>query len=424
MVNITLENVQKGLTKTEIHKALDEAVDANADKKKILLIPPDNTRSQSGAGDITAYLYRAFKKRGAKVKIMPALGTHMKMTESELKSFFGEDIPISAYIHHNYKEDTIKIGTVPAKFVKEVSEGLIRKKIDVEVNKILTDGTFDLIFSIGQVVPHEIAGMANYSKNIFVGCGGEEIIGATHMMGALYGMERTMGSDHSPVRKVFDYAQEHFAKNMPIIYILTVCMAENRKVKVHGLYAGRERALFESAVSLSQKLNITYVDHPPKKIVVYLSPKKFKTTWLGNKAIYRTRMAVADGGEIVVIAPSVRQCGENEEADKLIRKFGYVGRAQLLKMYGGNDELKANPSVAAHLIHGSSEGRFKITYCPGRMSREEIVGLGYSYMDIKEAREKYKVKTLKDGWNKVGGEEIFFVSNPAMGLWVDEKRLK
>ncbi len=424
MIKIVLENKNpKGLEQHEIRDVLDETVIANSDKENILLIPPDATRSQSGAGDITAYLYDAFTSKGANVKVMPALGTHMQMTEDELHMFFGKNISMDAYITHDYKNDVVKIGEVPGEFISSISGGLIDEKMDAEVNKGIVDGSFDAIFSIGQVVPHEVVGMANYSKNIFVGCGGSAMIGASHMLGAVYGMERVMGQDHSPVRKVFDYAEEHFITEIPLTYILTVCTAQEEKVKIHGLYVGRERALFERAVFLSQQLNITYVDHAPKKVVVYLDPNEFKTTWVGNKSIYRTRMAIADGGELVVIAPAVRQCGETPEPDRIIRKFGYVGRINILDMYKYNEELRSSSSVAAHLIHGSSDGRFNITYCPGKMTRDEIESIGFSYMDIDEAKSKYDFYNLKDGWNKVNDEEIFYISNPAIGLWADKFRI-
>ncbi len=425
MIKLILENDSpKGLPWEEITAALDETVKYNADKKNVLLIPPDATRAQSGAGDIAAYLYKAFTAQGANVKVMPALGTHMQMTEEELHMFFGKEIPMDAYITHDYKNGVVKIGEIPGEYISEISDGLIDEKMDVEVNKAIVDGSFDAVFSIGQVVPHEVVGMANYSKNVFVGCGGDSMIGASHMLGAVYGMERVMGQDHSPVRKTFDYAEQHFIDDVPLTYILTVCTAQGMDVNIHGLYVGRERMLFEKAVSLSQKMNLTYVDHPPKKVVVYLDPGEFKTTWVGNKSIYRTRMAIADDGELVVIAPAVRQCGESPEPDRLIKKFGYVGRIKVLEMFKENEELKNAPSIAAHLIHGSSDGRFRITYCPGKMTEQEVESIGFNYMDIDEAKEKYQFESLKDGWNDVNGEEVFFISNPAIGLWVDEARIK
>ncbi|MCK5129921.1 MAG: DUF2088 domain-containing protein [Clostridiales bacterium] len=418
-----IASVGRHLSQEEIYDGLGAVLENNNDIRKVLLIPPDNTRSQSGADLITAWYYKTLSKKGINVKVLPSLGTHMAMTEQELHDFFGKEIPLDAYIVHDYINDVVKIGTIPVEFVKEVSEGLVDEKIDVQINKVLLDKSFDLILSIGQVVPHEVVGMANYSKNIFVGCGGEHMINSTHLLGAVYGMEKVMGQDHSPVRKVFDYAEEHFIQDMPIVYVLTVCTAKMDDVYIHGLFVGRDRKLFEDAVQLSQQLNMTYVEKAPKKMVVYLDEHEFKTTWVGNKAIYRTRMAIADGGELIIITPGIRKCGESDEPDRLIRKYGYKGRMHILDELKKSRELQDNQSIAAHLIHGSSDGRFKITYAPKQMSKEEILEIGFDYIDYEDALEKYPIHQLEDGWNNVDGEEIFYISNPAIGLWVEKKRL-
>ena len=407
---------ENGLTKDELIKAAADSLADKKDIKKVLILPPDYTRMYSGAGVLTAIYYDLLEGI-AEIDIMPALGTHEPMTETEWRAFFGEKIPFEKMIIHNWRTDVIKLGTVPGEFVSEVSEGLVTDPIDVEVNRRLFEGGYDLIISIGQVVPHEVVGMANYSKNIFVGCGGSSMINSSHMLGAFYGMERIMGKDFSPVRKVFDYAEEHFLDKIPLMYVLTVTTNSGDDVKIHDVYIGRKRELFEKAVSSSQAHNLTYLEKRPEKVVVYLDPREFKSTWLGNKAIYRTRMAVADGGELIIIAPAVRKFGEDDENDRLIRKYGYVGRENVLKLVAENPDLKENLSVAAHLIHGSSDGRFSITYAAGGLTEEEVRGAGFEYMPVEKALEKYNIDTLKDGWNTVGGEEIFYISNPALGLW-------
>ena len=278
-------------------------------------------------------------------------------------------------------------------------------------------GEYDLVISVGQVVPHEVVGMANYSKNIFVGCGGNSMINSSHMLGAFYGMERVMGKDHSPVRKVFDYAEQHFLGDVPLMYVLTVTTNVGEETLLHGLYIGRERSLFEQAVEHSRQKNLTFVEAPLKKVVVYLDPREFKSTWLGNKAIYRTRMAMADGGELIILAPAVKKFGEDAENDRLIRKYGYVGRENVLRLVDENEDLQQNLSVAAHLIHGSSDGRFNITYCTKLMGEDEVKGAAFKYMAYDEAAAIYDPAKLSDGFNTVNGEEIFYISNPALGLW-------
>lgn len=388
--------------------------------KKVLLLPPDYTRMYSGAGKITAAYYDMLKD-SFRVDIMPALGTHEAMTREECLAFFGESVPFESIIVHNWRTDVVKIGEVPAEFVSEVSEGLVNSKIDVEVNRLLLDKSYDLIISIGQVVPHEVVGMANYSKNIFVGCGGSSMINSSHMLGAFYGMERIMGKDFSPVRKVFDYAQENFLSDVPLLFVLTVTTNKGDDTFIHGLFIGEKRDAFEKAVKLSQEINLTHIKKPFKKVIVNLDPREFKSTWLGNKAVYRTRMAIEDGGELIVLAPGVKKFGEDAENDRLIRKYGYIGRENILKLVDENKDLQENLSVAAHLIHGSSDGRFSITYCTKYLTEDEVNGAGFGYIPYDEIIKKYDPEKLTDGYHTVDGEEIFYISNPALGLWMWDK---
>ncbi|MCK5812117.1 MAG: DUF2088 domain-containing protein [Clostridiales bacterium] len=419
----TIEIVNKNktpITDEQLEQAIQKSI-SKLTLKKVLLVPPDLTRFYSMAGKITK-IYYDLLINDCVVDILPALGTHEKMTKEECTIMFG-DIPYEKFIVHDWKNDVVKIGEVPADYVFEVSKGLVNKAFDVEINKLLIDKSYDLIISIGQVVPHEVVGMANYSKNIIVGCGGSNMINQSHMLGALYGMERMMGKDYTPVRKVFDYAQTHFLGNMPLFYVLTVTTQNQDSADIHGLYIGNTREAFSKAVRLSQEKNLTYLDKAPKKVVVYLDEKEFKSTWLGNKAVYRTRMAIADEGELIILAPSVKKFGEDLEIDRLIRKYGYIGREKALELVDTKKDIKENLSVAAHLIHGSSDGRFTITYAVDKMTREEIEGVGYKYANYFETIKRYNPKTLVDGINIMDdGEEIFYISNPALGLWAERKK--
>ena len=405
-----------GLTDAQLRDALAKSLEGRQ-LKKVLILPPDYIRMYSGAGKITAIYYELLKDT-CQVDIMPALGTHVPMTKEEWVAFFGEGVPFDRMIVHNWRNDVVKIGEVPASFVSEVSEGLVNNSIDVEVNKLLLDKSYDLILSVGQVVPHEVVGMANYSKNIFVGCGGSSMINSSHMLGAFYGMERIMGKDFSPVRRVFDYAQENFLSDIPLVYVLTTTTNSGDEVTIHGLYIGKERSNFEAAVKKSQELNLTHMSERLNKVVVYLDPREFKSTWLGNKAIYRTRMAIADGGELIVLAPGVAHFGEDMGIDAIIRKYGYCGREKVIELCKTEDEMKANMGAAAHLIHGSSDGRFSITYCTEKVTGEEVRGVAYNWAPYAEMAAKYDPAKLVDGWNTVDGEEIFYISNPALGLWI------
>ena len=403
------------ISESELNEALKKSLEGKQ-LKHVLILPPDYTRMYSGAGIITRLYYEILKDT-CEVDIMPALGTHEPMSQKEWVSFFGENIPFEKMIIHNWRNDVVKLGEVPGEFVSSVSEGLVDTKIDVEVNKHLLDKKYDLIISIGQVVPHEVVGMANYSKNIFVGCGGSSMINSSHMLGAFYGMERVMGKDFSPVRRVFDYAEEHFINNLPLMYVLTVTTNKGDETFIHDLFIGRSRDLFEMAVAESQRINLTHMSEPFEKVIVYLDPREFKSTWLGNKAIYRTRMAIKTGGDLIILAPGVKKFGEDQENDRLIRKYGYCGREKVLELVKTEEDLQNNLSVAAHLIHGSSDGRFNITYSTRELSKEEVENACFKYINYDELTKKYDPTKLVDGFNIVDGEKIYYISNPALGLW-------
>jgi nickel-dependent lactate racemase len=415
------------ISPSEMEAALAEAFDriGRAGKTgpgaKVLALPPDVTRFHSRAGEITNFAFRYYGER--LTDIMPALGTHFPLTDAETEKMFG-DVPRGLFRVHDWRRDLVTLGVVPEDYVEKVSGGRVVYDWPAQVNSLIVKGGFDLILSIGQVVPHEVIGMANYNKNIFVGAGGEEGINKSHFLGAVYGMEKIMGRIDSPVRDVMNYASREFAGNLPIVYILTVLgRDEEGSLVLKGLFVGDDEECYRQAASLAAKVNITLLAEPLSKVVVFLDPAEFRSTWLGNKSIYRTRMAIMDGGELVILAPGLASFGEDKTADRLIRKYGYKGTPETLRAVEKNSDLKENLSAAAHLIHGSTEGRFTATYCPGRLSREEIEGAGFHYGDIGRAMSRYSPEKLTDGFNTLpDGEEIYYISNPALGLWAWEKK--
>ena len=409
------------LNEDVLREAIFSTLEKLGKKNKVLAIPPDFTRYHSQAGILTTFIYQYYKE--SLTDILPALGTHTAMSEKQIAEMF-KGVPQNLFRVHDWKNDLSTLGEVPAEFINKVSEGKLNYSWPAQVNKLLVEGKHDLILSVGQVVPHEVVGMANYNKNIFVGTGGKGGINKSHFLGAVYGMERMMGRADTPVRKVLNYASDNFANHLPIIYLLTVVGKDDSgKLVVRGLFIGDDNDTFEKAAALSLKVNFELLDEPLKKVVVYLDPSEFKSTWLGNKSIYRTRMAIADGGELIVLAPGLKEFGEDKTIDGLIRKYGYVTTPEVLKFVEENDDLKNNLSAAAHLIHGSSENRFRITYCPGNLTRNEIESVNFGYADLNEMLIRYNPKFLKDGFNTLpDGEEIFFISNPALGLWAFKEK--
>ncbi|MBP5300296.1 MAG: DUF2088 domain-containing protein [Victivallales bacterium] len=413
-----------GLTADEIRTALDQAL-AGRTVRKALLLPPDYTRYHSNAGFITNYLYHQLAGQGAQVDVMPALGTHVAVTREQWDDMFG-DIPYEKMLVHDWRHDVVKLGEVPSAFVSEITEGLWKEPLSVEVNRKVMDESYDLIVSPGQVVPHEVIGMSNHAKNLFVGVGGSDMINKSHMVGAVYGMERMMGRDNTPVRRIFDYGMEHFLQKRPILFVLTVTTATGRDIHTHGLFIGEGRNCLTEAVKLAQQKNIDFVPSGLRKCVVYLDPAEFKSTWLGNKAVYRTRMAMADDGDLVILAPGVERFGEDAKVDQLIRKYGYRGRLNTLEQFQNpeNQDLRDNMGAAAHLIHGSSDGRFRITYAVKDITQEEIAGVGFIPANYDEMAAKYNPAKLQYGYNTVDGEEIYYIPNPALGLWINREKFE
>jgi nickel-dependent lactate racemase len=410
--------VDRNLSAQEMAELLRETLGRVGRRDRVLAVPPDITRLHSQAGVLTC---AAREILGDRLKaVLPALGTHTPMTPKQMDHMY-PGIPHELFKVHNWRTDVETLGEVPAEFIREVSEGKLNFAWPAQVNRLICGGEFDLILSIGQVVPHEVIGMANYNKNILVGTGGRMGINRSHYLGAVYGMDRIMGRAENPVRAVLNYASDKFLSNVPIVYVHTVVgRGADGQLAVRGLFIGDDVECFHRAAELSVKVNFEMVERPIRKAVVFLDPREFHSTWIGNKAVYRTRMAIADGGELIILAPAVDKFGEDKRIDELIRKYGYFGTPATLKAVEENEDLATELGAAAHLIHSSSEGRFGITWCPGELSREEIEGVGFSYGELDKMMERYNPDTLAHGWNNVDGEEIFFVSNPGLGLWAHE----
>jgi nickel-dependent lactate racemase len=416
---------------------LENLADSGYALDRVLAVPPDITRLHSGSGEVLSTLADILGDRLSEV--IPAVGTHAPMTEREIRRMY-PGVPMSRFRNHNYRTDVDTLGSIDAAFIEEQSEGKLSFEWPAQISRRITSRDHGLVLSIGQVVPHEVAGMANHAKNIFIGTGGAEAISRSHYLGAVYGMERIMGVADNPVRRVLNRAAREFTGDLPIVYILTVVgtgssanppddassppdppadavASPGETPCIVGLFAGDDEECFYQAAELSRKHNVIPLERAPATVVVSLDPESYRSTWLGNKAIYRTRKAIADGGELFVYAPGVREFGEDPEIDRLIRSHGYCNTENVLAAVDGGGDLAGNLGAAAHLIHGSTEGRFSVTYAPGHLDRTEIEGVGYRYADPKELAARFRFSGLRDGWNDVGGREIYFISQPGLGLW-------
>jgi len=392
--------------------------------RKVLLLPPDITRAHSGAGKLTEMFYKLLPS-SCHVDVIPTLGQHIPHTPQENKWMFGS-IPNEIIHVHDWRNRCKTIGEIPADYVKKVSHARADWPIPVSINSAVVDGGYDLIVNIGHVVPHEVLGFANHNKNYFIGLGGKSMICASHMMAACCGIENNLGNLITPLRACFNKAERDFLGNLPHVYIQIVMARDaNGELITRGIYVGDDLETYLMAAQKSRAENITIFDKPVKKIVTVMQADEFKSTWVTNKAIYRTRMAIADGGELLIIAPGLKRFGEQPEVDQIIRTYGYAGTSEIMRHYRNQPELQDLTHATAHLIHSSSEGRFKISYAPGHLTEREIRQVKFNYVDIGQAIRQYHPDTMKEGWNTMPyGEKIYFIKTPSAGLWACKDKLE
>ncbi len=400
---------------------LTPALDEVGKASRVIAVPPDITRFHSSAGPLVLALHRRYGS--SLTDVLPALGTHAPMTPPEIARMY-PGVPPELFRVHDWRTGLANLGEVGIGEIERLSEGKLHYPWPVQVDSRLVEGKYDAIFSIGQVVPHEVVGMANHAKNIFVGLGGPGGINGSHFLGAVYGLERMMGRADTPVRELFRIAAKRHASALPIVYILTVVAPDaSGRPLVRGLFVGDDDDCFHAACRCSVECNIEILEKPLGKVVAWLDPEEFRSFWLGNKAIYRTRMAIADGGELVVIAPGVARFGEDLKVDALIRKYGYHGTEATLEAIERNADLRETLSAAAHLIHGSTEGRFRVTWCAGGVGEAEVRAAGFDYLPIEKALASYPIGGFSPGMNRApSGEDVFYVPNPALGLWASRER--
>ncbi len=405
-------------------RAADEARERICrDPKRVLLLPPDITRAHSCAGKITEELYKIFSKT-ADVYVIPTLGQHLPHTPEQNRWMFGS-VPEEKILKHDWRNGATLIGEVPASFVKEVSNGKADWSIPVALNTPLVTEKWDLVINVGHVVPHEVLGFANHNKNYFIGLGGKATICASHMMAACCGIENNLGNLLTPLRKCYNKAEEDFLGFLPDCYFeVTMAYDSEGKLGHTGVYVGDTLDVYLDAARASRKQNVTIVP-PLKKVVAVMQGDEFYSTWVANKAIYRTRMAMADGGELLIIAPGLRRFGEQPDVDALIRKYGYSGTENVMRLWKQEPVLQDLTHGTAHLIHGSSEGRFRITYAPGNLSKEEVESVCFGYADLEETLNRYNPAVMKNGFNTMpDGEEVYYISTPSAGLWSTAQKLE
>lgn len=423
MMYAEFSSVSQNIPPELLERIVKDILGVVKSRDRVMAVVPDITRMQSHAGDILKIVYESLKEQLCTV--MPALGTHLPMTEDEIARMY-PGVPSRKFKVHDWRHGIIELGCIPSSYVREVGQGVVDYDYPVQINRSLVEENADIILSIGQVVPHEVVGMGNHAKNIFVGTGGKEAIDKSHFLGACFGMEKIIGRINTPVRQVFNKALEVAKDKLPrIIWILTVVDRDKSGENViKGLFAGDDLECFYKAALFSQKVNIIYLDEEVHKAIIWLNPNKYRSTWVANKSIHHVRMAMADKGEMIVLAPGLAHFGEDRVIDSLIRKYGYRPYAEIKRLVSENEDLGTNLAAAAHLIHGSTEGRFRVTYAPGPgISRDEIESVGFHYGPLQDLLDTYDIRQMKEGWNTLrNGEKIYYVSDPSTGLWTSRER--
>jgi nickel-dependent lactate racemase len=391
--------------------------------KRVLLLPPDLTRAHSGVGVITETIYKALAPT-CDVHVIPTLGQHQPHTEEENRWMFGS-IPHARIHAHDWIDGVTRVGTIPGSLVEETTGGLADWDIPVDLNTMTVTEPWDLIVNIGHVVPHEVLGFANHNKNYFIGLGGKETICTSHLAAAIYGIEENLGRLVTPLRACFNWAEDNLLGHLPDVYLQVVMRRDDaNRLVTSGIYVGDDLETYLAAARASRRQNITIFDEPVAKVVAVMQADEFRSTWVANKAVYRTRLAIGDGGELLIIAPGLERFGEQDGVERLIRKYGYTGRDRILQLYRKEADLQALAHGAAHLVHGSSDGRFTIRYAPGHLTREEIEGVGFGYAELGETLARYPPDRMKEGWNTMpDGERVFFISTPSAGLWATKARM-
>jgi nickel-dependent lactate racemase len=390
--------------------------------QRVLLLPPDITRMHSGAGWITEHFYKRLKD-SADVHVIPTLGQHEPHTREQNAQMFGS-IPHERIHPHDWRGGCVQVGEVPAEYVKQATGGIADWPFPIWLNRMLMEEHWDLVINIGHVVPHEVLGFANHNKNYFIGLAGKELICASHMAAACCGIENNLGNLVTPVRQCFNWAEEKYLGRLPDFYVQVTLARDATGHLAHtGVFVGDDLETYLAAARQAREQNITVLDEPLKKVVCVMQGDEFFSTWVANKAVYRTRMALADGGELLIIAPGLKRFGEQPDVDALIRKYGYCGTPRVMELYKQNADMQDLAHATAHLIHGSSEGRFTIRYAPGHLTKADIEQVMFEYADLGEALRRYRIDQLQPGFNDVAGERIYFIPTPSAGLWATREKL-
>ena len=343
------------LTHEQVLEVIREACpESEYQGKKVLLIVPDATRT-CPLGILFKGIFGQIGTTAAAFDVMIALGTHQPMNEEAICrrleiSVEERRVKYNSVQLFNHEWDNPSalrsIGTVPASVINDLSGGLFAIDVPVNVNRRLFE--YDQIIIAGPVFPHEVVGFSGGNKYLFPGVSGPEVLNFFHWLGAVVTNPMIIGNKYTPVRRVVDYAG-----SMVTVPKLCFCMVVDG-AQLTGLFAGSPENAWDQASDLSRKLHITYKERP-FQTVLSCAPPMYDELWVGGKCMYKLEPVVAEGGELIIYAPHIREISRTHGA--LIRKIGYHCRDYFLKQW---DKYKDFPwGVLAHSTHVRGIGSYE-----------------------------------------------------------------
>ena len=340
---------------TDLTSIIHEALGVVHRGERVLAIIPDKTRD-----DNTDLLFpiadRFLTERGvACFDALVAQGTHPPMTDAQKRAKIGVPEFAGQIFDHSWDRanEIVTLGELSAETVSSTTGGLIDRAVPVTINRLLSAGVYDTVLVFGATVPHEVAGFAGGAKYFFPGVAGPELTHTTHWLGALAGIENTIGQVETPTRKLIEAAVELVPARIVSLNTV-VSRGDDGKLITYALFAGDIQDAFRRAAAVSREVHIRYTGRKYKRVIALLDPH-YDELWVGGKASYKLGAVVEDGGELIIVGPHLNKLSETHGA--LIEKYGYAPLEVVRDMLGVSQELRENLCIAAHLAHVAYAGR-------------------------------------------------------------------
>jgi nickel-dependent lactate racemase len=376
----------------EMRQIVQEALAGVRPGTRVLAVIPDKTRDDN-TDLLFPMISQTLAARGAaQLDALVAQGTHPPMTAVEKRAKIGAglaDLPLFGEVFDHHWDDPTHLTTLGSLSGDEVSEltgGLMRREVPIQLNVRLAPGVYDLVLVIGAVVPHEVAGFAGGAKYFFPGVAGPALTHFTHWLGALASIERVIGRVETPTRHVIEAAADRVTT--PVIALTSVSTRTPEGLRTHALFTGTLRDTVRRAAAVSAQVHVRYTGRRYRRVIALLD-EHYDEMWVAGKASYKLGAIIEHGGELVIYAPHLK--GISTTHGRLIEKYGYAPLEQVREMVDGSDELSANLCVAAHLAHvsygsrladGKIAPRYRITLASA--IPEDVcdrVKLGYAPLD-------------------------------------------